>query len=150
MTCEAIFYQLGGEAPASVLPRLLDRAAAAGWRVELRGTDAARMDSLDLALWEDGFRPHGRAGGPHDDLQPILLTTAPTGGRDCLVALDGAPVEATEAASLQRILVVFGPEDVATARTQWKSLTAAGLPARYFEREGTAWALRHESPTRPG
>lgn len=148
MICEAVFYQLGDAAAEDVLPRLLDRAAQAGWRVELRGPDRARMESLDLALWAEGFRPHGLAGGPHDDLQPVLLTTGPAGGCDCLVALDGAEVEPAEAGVLKRILVVFGPEDLATARAQWRALTAAGLPSRYFEWTDGAWALRHESPAR--
>jgi DNA polymerase-3 subunit chi len=94
------------------------------------------MESLDLALWAEGFRPHGLAGGPHDDLQPVLLTTGPAGGCDCLVALDGAEVEPAEAGALKRILVVFGPEDLATARAQWRALTAAGLPLALLRVDG--------------
>jgi len=48
---EAFFYQLSGEAPETVLPRLLDMGLSKGWRIELRGTARERMERLDLALW---------------------------------------------------------------------------------------------------
>jgi DNA polymerase-3 subunit chi len=126
-------------------------ARAKGWRIELRGTDPARMDALDRALWGEGgeFRPHGLAGGPHDDDQPILLTVAPAGNRDCLVALDGAAVTEAEARTATRVCIVFDgaePEVLATARAQWKAITAAGLAAKFYVREGGAWALRQERP----
>lgn len=142
---EAVFYQLGPEPPEAVLPRLLDRARAEGWDVEVRGTDAARMDALDLALWGEGdaFLPHGRQGGPHDARQPVLLTTAPARPpRACLVALDGAAVDPGEVRAAARTLVVFGADALDAARGQWKAMTDAGLAARYFAREGGAWVLK--------
>ncbi|MBP1805466.1 DNA polymerase III subunit chi [Rubellimicrobium aerolatum] len=151
---EAFFYQLGGDPPEAVLPRMLDMALQKGWRIELRGPDRARMERLDLLLWGPGgeFRPHGLAHGPHDDLQPILLTAGEgVGGRDCLMALDGAPVSEAEAQAAARVCVVFDgadPEALATARAQWKALTGAGLPARFYVREDGAWSLRQERPAR--
>lgn len=147
---EAFFYQLNGESPESVLPRLLDMVLAKGWRIELRGTSHGRMERLDLALWGEGgeFRPHGLAGGPFDAEQPILLTTSPGAlPRHCLVALDGAPVTAEDA--LVRLCVVFDgadPEVLAAARGQWKALTGAGLAAKFYVREEGAWLLRQERP----
>lgn len=147
---EAFFYQLNGDSPESVLPRLLDMGLQKGWRIELRGLSRERMERLDLALWGEGgeFRPHGLAGGPHDADQPILLTLGPGAApRDCLVALDGAPVSPADARV--RLCVVFDgadPEVLATARAQWKALTGAGLPAKYYVREEGAWALRQERP----
>ncbi len=149
---EAVFYQLMGAAPETVLPQLLDRLLAQGWRVELRGTDRARMERLDRALWGagDDFRPHGLTGGPHDGLQPVLLTWGEgSGGRDCLVALDGAPLREAEARAAARVCVLFDGQEQAAlgaARAQWRALTAAGLPARYYERADGAWALRAQSP----
>ena len=72
------FYHMTRAPVEATLARLLERAHDAGLRVEVRGTDLARMDWLDQKLWlgdEAGFLPHGLAGGPHDALQPILLTT---------------------------------------------------------------------------
>ena len=82
-----------------LVPSLIGKSRAAGWRVELRGTDAARMARLDDLLWQgEGFLPHGLAGGPHDALQPVLLTVAGQAGAGapCLIALDGAAVDPAE------------------------------------------------------
>ncbi|EYD74469.1 DNA polymerase III chi subunit [Rubellimicrobium mesophilum DSM 19309] len=151
---EAFFYQLNGDSPEAVLPRMLDMALGKGWRIEVRGLARDRMERLDLALWGEGgeFRPHGIAGGPHDSEQPILLTVAQgQGDRDCLMALDGAPVSEGEALVAQRVCIVFDgsdPEALSTARTQWKVLTGAGLAARYYMREDGTWSLRQERQAR--
>lgn len=149
---EAVFYQLMGAAPETVLPQLLDRVLAQGWRVELRGPDRARMERIDLRLWGPGedFRPHGLMGGEHDARQPVLLTWGSgTGGRDCLVALDGAPVTLDEVRAAHRVCILFDGGDEAAlgaARRLWRSLASAGLPARYFERADAGWTLRAQSP----
>ena len=152
---EAFFYQLAGDSPEAVLPRMLDMALQKGWRIEVRGLSRDRMDRLDLSLWGEGgeFRPHGLAGGPHDADQPILLTLGEgQGARDCLMALDGAPVTEAEAKVAQRVCVVFDGADqeaLGTARAQWKALTGAGLAARYYVREDGTWSLRQERPAKP-
>jgi DNA polymerase-3 subunit chi len=151
---EAFFYQLNGEAPEVVLPRLLDMGRTKGWRIELRGRSRERMEQIDRALWGPGdeFRPHGLAGGAHDADQPILLTVgAAEAGRDCLVALDGAPVSETEAQRTARVCIVFDgadPDVLGTARAQWKALTGAGLAAKFYIREDGAWILKQERPAK--
>ncbi len=149
---EAYFYQLAGQPPEAVLPRLLDLASGRGWRIELRGRSRERMEALDLALWDspNEFRPHGLAGGPHDADQPVLLTWGPVlPARPCLCLIDGAAVTTEEARAAERVMVVFDGEDEAAlgaARAQWRDLTGAGLPARFYVREGPSWALRAERP----
>ena len=151
---EAFFYQLNGDSPEAVLPRMLDMALQKGWRIEVRGDDPDRMERLDHVLWGPGdeFRPHGLSGGPHDDDQPILLTVGTGAGpRDCLFALDGAPVSEAEARAAQRVCIVFDgadPKVLNIARSQWKALTGAGLAARFYVREEGTWALRQERPAR--
>ena len=151
---EAFFYQLNGDSPEAVLPRMLDMALQKGWRIEVRGESRERLERLDLALWgpSDEFRPHGIAGGPHDARQPILLTLGPGAtGRDCLMTLDGAPITEAEARAAQRVCVIFDgsdPDVLATARAQWKALTGAGLAARFYVREDGGWSLRQERPAR--
>ncbi len=133
-----------------MLPRLLDLAAGRGWPVELRGRSRERMQALDLALWGPSteFRPHGLAGGPHDANQPVLLTWAPAGdARPCLCLIDGAALALGEAQAAERVMIVFDGSDDATlgtARAQWRDLAAAGLPARFYVREGSSWALKAE------
>ncbi len=84
----AYFYHLTRNPLEVALPQLLGRAMQAGWRVAVRGRDPARLDWLDRQLWlgaPDGFLPHGLAGGPHDAVQPVLLTMATAGPeRSCL------------------------------------------------------------------
>ena len=130
----ALFYHLTRSPAESLLPVLIGKSLAAGWHVELRGTDPARMERLDLHLWQgDGFLPHGLAGGPHDARQPVLLTLAGQGaanGPACLMALDGAPVAPDRAQAVQRTCILFDGGDAQAlerARAQWRELTAAGV-----------------------
>lgn len=142
---KAMFYHLTRSPAETLLPQLLGRAAQAGWRVELRGTDPARMGRLDLHLWQgDGFLPHGMAGGAHDARQPVLLTAGQAAANDpaCLIVLDGAEVTVPEAQALERALIVFdGGDDAATARArdQWRALTQGGIEAEYWSEESGRW-----------
>lgn len=145
----ALFYHLTRSTADQLAATLIGKSRAAGWRVELRGTDPARMARLDEALWQgDGFLPHGLAGGPHDALQPVLLTVAGQGAgpqdapADCLIALDGAPVDPAECAPAQRVCIVFDgntPPAVDQARSQWRALTAAGIAAEYWSEADGRW-----------
>lgn len=152
----ARFYHLTRDPLESLLPVLITKAIGIGLTVALRGTDAARMQALDRQLWlGEGFLPHGLAGGPHDADQPCLLTTAPTPAPDlpnapgCLVTLDGAPVQPTEAQALDRLCIVFDGSDataVDRARAQWRSLTTAGVAAEYWSRDSGRWECRAKHP----
>ena len=146
----ALFYHLTRSSAEQLVPTLLGKSLAAGWRVELRGQDRNRMARLDEALWQgDGFLPHGLAGGPHDALQPVLLTVTedgppPSGDNrpDCLIALDGAGVDPAECAQAQRVCIVFDgndPEALDRARGQWRALTGAGVAAEYWSEAGGRW-----------
>ena len=146
------FYHLTRSAPEAALRQLLPKALGAGWRVVVRGPDPARLDALDGALWTgEGFLPHGRAGGPHDDLQPVLLTTdaALPDWADCLVSVDGAVVAPAEPGPLQRVMILFDGGDgaaVQDARGQWTALTAAGHPAKYWSEDSGRWQMKAEHP----
>ncbi|OAN70263.1 DNA polymerase III subunit chi [Jannaschia sp. EhC01] len=149
---EAYFYYLT-QAPLEVTLRvLLGKSLQAGWRVAVRGRTEAVLDRLDEQLWlvpEDGFLPHGRAGGPHDADQPVLLTMGAAGNDPtCLVSVDGASVEAAEVGAMERVMVLFdGHDEVAlqTAREQWKALTAAGVAAKYWSEASGRWEMKAES-----
>lgn len=141
-----MFYHLTRSAAENLLPTLIGKSRQAGWRVELRGTDAGRMARLDEQLWQgDGFLPHGLSGGPHDDLQPVLLTVTGQGmaqPADCLISVDGAAVGAGECAAAQRVCIVFdGNDSQATqiARDQWRALKGAGIAAEYWSEAEGRW-----------
>jgi DNA polymerase-3 subunit chi len=144
---EVLFYHLTRSTTEAVAESLLPRALAQGWRVAVRGGDAAALDRLDGWLWshpEDGFLPHGRAGGPHDARQPVLLTTETAAPNDpqALMVIDQAEVAPEEAAQLQRIWILFDSADPAAlqkARAQWRGFSAAGLAPQYWTEEGGRW-----------
>ena len=146
------FYHLTRAPLEHTLPVLLGKAREAGWRIAVRGTDAGRMAWLDDRLWlgpEEGFLPHGLAGGPHDAAQPILLTTGAQAANDptCLMAVDGAEVAPEEVARLERVCILFdGNDDAALnrARGQWKALTDAGCAAQYWSEESGRWQKKAE------
>lgn len=144
---DARFYHIVRSPAETLLPSLIGKAQAAGWRVELRGRDRPRMERIDALLWQgDGFLPHGLAGGPYDAAQPVLLSvegeTGPGNGADCLMALDGAAIDMAEASRLARICVIFDGADepaVDLARAQWRALTAAGVAAEYWSDASGRW-----------
>lgn len=149
----AYFYHLTQRPLVETLTMLLGKAQGAGWRVAVRGTDAALLAQIDSALWrgpDDGFLPHGLAGGPHDADQPILLTTkvdAPNGA-SCVFSIHGADISADEVAKLDRVCILFdGLDEFALnkARSQWKELKAAGASAQYWSEESGRWEKKAET-----
>lgn len=147
------FYHLTRSSAEATLRSLLGKSLQAGWRVVVRGRSAPFLDRLDEILWlhpEDGFLPHGRAGGPHDVDQPVLLTDAldVPNGAACVMSVEGAEVTAEEATAMQRVCILFdGAEEaaVAHARGQWKALTGAGCAAQYWSEAGGKWEKKAES-----
>lgn len=150
---EVFFYHLTRSRPADTLSLLLEKSLAAGWRVLVRGTDPDRLAALDDRLWlqpEDGFLPHGMAGGDRDADQPILLTLGTDGpaGRQAVVSVDGAQIAADEVAQIARGMILFDGQDAAAlahARTQWRALTGAGIKAKYWSEETGKWQMKAES-----
>jgi len=150
---DAFFYHMTHAPLEDTLPVLLTKALERGWKVALRGRDPALLDRLDQRLWllgDESFLPHGRAGGPHDAAQPILLTEARAApnGAECLVAVDGAEVSPEEVAAHERVMILFDGNDPAAldvARGQWRSLVAGGCKAKYWSQESGRWEMKAES-----
>ncbi|AXX98119.1 DNA polymerase III subunit chi [Profundibacter amoris] len=146
------FYHLTRQPLEMVLPMLLEKSMAAGWRCAVRGVDVKRLEWLDEKLWlgrEDGFLPHGLAGGDHDAMQPVLLTVDPVAANNptAILAIDGAEVSPEEVAPLERVSILFdGNDDTALtrARSQWKALTDAGCSAQYWSQESGQWEKKAE------
>ena len=149
----AFFYHLTQRPLEVTLPILLEKARGAGWTVLVRGTEAARMDWLDQKLWlgrEEEFLPHRQAGGPHDALQPILLTAAADNpnGAECIMGVDGAEITAEEVNASDRVCILFDghdPEAMDRARQQWKALTDAGCAAQYWSEETGNWVKKRDT-----
>lgn len=151
----ALFYHLTRSPAERTVSMLLTRAAEQGWPVLLRAPDPGRLDWWDQKLWldpEDGFLPHGLAGGPHDAQQPVLLGTgAAANGARALMLIEGAATDPAEAAAMERVWVVFDGADAAAldwARGLWRQLTGGGIAAQYWAEDGGRWAMKRER--RPG
>lgn len=147
---DVLFYHLTRSRLPAAAGQVLEKCLARGWRVAVRGTDPQALEALDAALWlgpEERFLPHGRAGGPHDARQPILLTTAVEAPNrpDCLMAVDGATVTPEEVAAHARTCILFDGADgdrLAAARSQWLTLTRAGADAQYWSEESGRWEMK--------
>lgn len=146
----AYFYHLTDSPLEATLPMLVSKARGAGWRVLVRGSDDALLKRLDDVLWqgpEDGFVPHGMAGGPHDAEQPILLGNVPADGFGCVMSVGGADVSADDVNATERTCILFDGHDteaVQHARGQWKTLTDAGCAAQYWAQEDGRWTKKAE------
>ncbi|MEM0922645.1 MAG: DNA polymerase III subunit chi, partial [Pseudomonadota bacterium] len=113
---EVRFYHLTERMLEAVLPVMLERSLARGWRVVLRGTAEERIAALDQILWtyrDESFLPHGRAGQGSEGRQPILLTTGRETPNDpnTLFLIDGAAPETGELARMEMSAILFDGRD---------------------------------------
>jgi DNA polymerase-3 subunit chi len=143
--CEVWFYHLERSSLDQVLPELLEKTLARGWRALVRSPSTERLDHLDGWLWsfrDDSFLPHGLAGEPHEADQPVLLTAglAAANGAQALFLLDGA--EPGELDGFARCLILFDGRDeaaLAAARARWKAFKATSLPVSYWKQTERGW-----------
>jgi hypothetical protein len=72
------FYQLSKDPAEWVVPLIARNTLGAGERLVVVSEYEDQLDRIGQALWTrlaDSFLANGRAGGPHDARQPILLDT---------------------------------------------------------------------------
>ena len=139
---EILFYQLQRQPLEAVLPTLIVRSRAKGWRVAIQGMTEERLSSLDDILWtfsEESFLPHGLEGRDNPADQPILLTLSAENrnGAEIRFLIEGAP-EPEDAERYQRLVVLFDgrhEESLANARVQWKRLKDSGHAVTYWQQE---------------
>jgi DNA polymerase-3 subunit chi len=135
---EVLFYHLERQPMEAVLPNLLERTLARGWRAVVQAGSEERLEALDTSLWtysEGSFLPHGTKKDGNVAEQPIYLTTideAPNGaGVKFLV--DGA--ESQSFTGFTRIVYLFDGHDAEAkqvARQQWQAAKSAGCAVTYW------------------
>ncbi len=157
MPGEVYFYHLRRRTLDSLAPDLLEKSLERGWRVTLRAGGAERLAALDAWLWtyrDDSFLPHGGAGDPHPDRQPVYLTAGDETPNDphALMLIDGAEANETEIRRLERVMTLFDGQDeaaVQAARGFWRRVVAAGAAAQYWaEGPDGRFAKKAESAAR--
>ena len=145
------FYHMTRSPLGATLPLLLTKSIGAGWRVLLRAQTPEQEAHVDDLLWTHdpgSFLPHGR-----DDpagVNPVLIGNQDTAlaGREALISVFGAEIGAEEAQASQRGMILFDGQDesaVAHARTQWKTLTGAGIAAQYWSDAEGSWQMKAEA-----
>jgi len=144
---ETLFYHLERRSLEDVLPGLVEKSLARGWRVVIKTDSADRADALDTLLWtfNDGFLPHAQAGDGDPARQPVLITPEDgnPNGAAILFVVGGAlpPDWSSEAVkALTRIVLLFDgrdPSALQTAREAWKAAKAAGHDVTYWKESPT-------------
>lgn len=137
---EALFYHLERASLESVLPGLLEKTLERGWRAVVRCGTRATVERLDEALWtysDDSFLPHA-ADRERSEAQPVFLTDGADvpNGANVLFLVDNAAAEPSSLAAFTRCVTIFDGGDeaaVASARTVWKEIRAAGHDATYWK-----------------
>ncbi len=139
---EVLFYHLEKQPLDLVLPGLIERTLARGWRAVVQAGSEERMAALDLLLWtykDESFLPHGSKADPSPELQPVFLTTDavnPNGAKVRFIVDGAALPAAADLPTYDRLVILFDGRDtgaVAQARTHWKTIKAAGLTATYWQ-----------------
>lgn len=136
--CEVWFYHLERSTLDQVLPELLEKTLARGWRAIVRTPDPDRIEHLDGWLWsyrDNSFLPHGLDDDALAPRQPILLTAGADNPNQAqaLFLIDGAEPGALD--GYARCIVLFDGRDEAAlglARKRWKSFRDAGITASYW------------------
>ena len=137
-----------------VLPDLLSKTLAKGWRAMVRWPDGTDLIDWDEFLWtfrDESFLPHGREDEGRADQQPILLANAATSadGFEAVFLLDGAEVADVSAAERVMVMIDGRSESaVARERERWKALKAAGATLSYWQQgERGGWEKVASSPS---
>ena len=148
---EVYFYHLTRQRVDQALRPLLGKCLANGWRVLIRGREEAEIRQLDDALWQgpaEEFLPHGLAGAAQEADQPVLMALeGHKAQHDCLICVGGSAVTADEVLASKRVCILFQDDNglhMQTARSQWRSLTEAGIAAKYWSQAQGNWELRAE------
>jgi DNA polymerase III subunit chi len=137
-TTEVLFYHLERQPLEKVLPSLLEKTLARGWRAVVQSGSAERLEALDLALWiysEESFLPHGTKKDGHEADQPVFLTTGDDTPNNAKVRffVDGAV--GSDLSGLVRAIYMFDGHDeqaLTLARSEWQVIKAKGLTATYW------------------
>ena len=144
------FYQLSRDPVEEVVALLAHNTLQAGQRMLVVADDPARLDKVGEALWnvagkggDPTFLANGRAGGPHDARQPVLLSTdvAAANGARFVALADGVwRAAALDAAAFDRVFLVFDDTTLDGARACWRALGQHhGLERNFWKQDGGRW-----------
>jgi len=148
------FYHLTATPLERALPKILEKALAAGFKTLLVAESEERTEQLNQLLWTydpGSFLPHGSVKDGNIEQQPILICSsaespeilcsrlrASQDGKILLAVTNGAMPEQPEA--FARILDIFDGNDAQTvekARNRWKLYKDSGYSISYLRQNGS-------------
>jgi len=145
---EILFYHLEQRPLEQVLPLLLEKTLARGWRAVVEVGTPERAEVLDEVLWtfrDDSFLAHGLAGSAEDELQPIVLSCGPDNPNNAQVRFFVDRAVPRTSGVYQRLVYMFSghdPDAVSEARISWKSLSGEHQTTYWQQEVSGRWAKK--------
>lgn len=139
---ETLFYHLERRSLEDVLPGLVEKSRARGWKALIRADSADRADAIDTLLWtydDQSFLPHAQLGDGEAARQPVLVTMEegnPNAAQIVFYVGGTQPADWSGLNDLSRIVLLFDGRDataLAAARAAWKGAGAAGHDVTYWK-----------------
>lgn len=141
---EILFYHLQHRPLEKVLPTLVERSLARGWRAAIQADGEERLTALDDLLWtyaDESFLPHGTDREPDPAGQPVVLTVGAGNPNAASIRflVDGADLPEDTAGYARICVMVDGtdPDALVRAREQWRRAKADGHAVAYWQQDET-------------
>lgn len=138
---EVWFFHLERQSLEAMLPQLVEKTLAKGWRAVIKAGSEERAEAISSGLWmhdDESFIPHGTKQDGNGAHQPVWITDGDDrpNAPQALFLVDGA--EASDIAGLYRVVRVFdgkAEESVIAARAAWKAAKADGHDISYWQQD---------------
>jgi len=138
------FYHMQQSPLEQVLPDILEKTYAKGWKTavkigDLNGPAQSELKRLDEYLWiyrKDSFLPHGREDEPLSDSQPIRLSIDRQTAKDvdAVLLVGGAEIsDVSDAVRCITLLDGASDQDRSIAQARWKKAKDDGLKTAYWK-----------------
>ncbi|MEW4447486.1 DNA polymerase III subunit chi [Qipengyuania sp. JC766] len=118
------FYQLSRDPVERVIPLIARKVLERQDRLLVVSKERDQLSAINEALWSasgSDFLANGFAQEPHPERQPILLSEQAEAVNGAKIAILADGVWREEAASLDRILLMFGEAQTQAARDLWRA-----------------------------
>jgi DNA polymerase-3 subunit chi len=139
---ETLFYHLERRSLEEILPGLVEKSLARGWRAAIRTDSSERSDAMDTLLWtydDQSFLPHAQLGDGEPAAQPVLITVEegnPNSANIVFYVGGATPGDWAALNDLARVVLLFDGRDeaaLAAARAAWKDAKAGGHDVTYWK-----------------
>lgn len=142
---EISFYHLTRSTLEDVLPELLEKTRAKGWRAVVMTSSPERAEALNQHLWTyrpDSFLPHGSSKDGAAENQPVWLTHQDERPNEAAILFLTEGAQTARPSEYERICEIFSgedPEALAAARQRWKNWQSEGHAMNYWQQGERGW-----------